>query len=171
MENRRVAAQIQNPARSNRAGCAPDFLLVQEVAGFLPMAKIGQHLSIVLPEGHQPRHLAVEAAGDLGQFPSFFPDRYVISLVNSLGAFTGQEALWEDVLQDSIPRLTICTRKVSPNLSTVRPADRRNSKYHHPAGIVKPGLPAGPGARVRRRRKNSRSMASLGSCGGPVPGF
>ena len=75
----------------------PIFLLVQEMAGFLPMAKIGQHLGIVLPEGHQPRHLAVEAAGDLRQ-AFFFPDRYVISLVNSLGGEeTGQE-LCEDVL-------------------------------------------------------------------------
>ena len=50
-----VAAQIQNPGSGAIGPDAPPiFLLVQEMAGFLPMAKIGQHLGIVLPEGHQP---------------------------------------------------------------------------------------------------------------------
>ena len=142
-----VAAQIQNPGSGAIGPDAPPiFLLVQEMAGFLPMAKIGQHLGIVLPEGHQPRHLAVEAAGDLRQ-AFFFPDRYVISLVNSLGGEeTGQE-LCEDVLPGLHTQAHDLQGKVIPKFIHSQTRQTVGISKYHPAGIVKPkGLPAGPGA-------------------------
>ena len=121
----------------------PIFLLVQEVAGFLPMAKIGQHLGIVLPEGHQPRHLAVEAAGDLGQ-AFFFPDRYVISLVNS--PWGEDRPGREDVLPGLHTQAHDLQGKVIPKFIHSQTRQTVGISKYHPAGIGNLGLPAGPGA-------------------------
>ncbi len=79
----RVAAKIQHlTPGAVRADPSTVFLLIQKMSGFLPVGNIHQHPCVVLPDLHQLRNLAVDAAAEQIQ-PLLFAHGDVISLVNT----------------------------------------------------------------------------------------
>ena len=141
-----VAAEIQYvPTLAVRPDPAPVFLLIQEVAGFLPVGDVHQHPGFVLPDLHQRRHPAVDTAGALGQ-AFLFPDGHVVPLIDPLW----QEDFRQDLNQLLFPPLHAqaddLKAQIVPEFVHGESRQSVGLSEHHPAGIGKAqSLPVIPG--------------------------
>ena len=100
----------------------------------------------MLPEGDQPRHRTVQAAGDLGE-ALFFTDGHVVPFIDSFGRKQAGQELREDAFPGLHAQAYNLQAQVIAKLIHRQPRQSIGIPEDHPAGIVKSkGLPAIPGA-------------------------
>ncbi len=155
-----VAAQVQDrPPGAVGADAAPVFLLVQEVAGFLALPQVRQHLRVVLHKRYELGHMAVNAAGDQGQ-ALLLSNGHVVPLKDTQRMQEFRQKLHQVLLPGLQSQADDLKREVIPELVHSKARQAVGIPKDHPAGARKAQSPAILPGLGQTPLKKARSMST-----------